>query len=571
MNNVSKRIRNALNNSTYFGVNYMMRCITLTSITNTNADQKYILSHVMANKHLDPFEKAITIVIATKNTEKEIHFTELTDIRRIITEISEAPKPVNAKKQEDIFKALRSLNISLERYPKLMDMIMSNRLEGVLKSTNLFDVIEDIEYLDKNPYLPTKYYPVIRAHLKLLTGYPRNKNLMNEKVWSLFNNSKTNIRTLTSLAWAHMALVSPKYKEDWTEVLEYDAVLRRAGARIQNPVYLATWKKIAWQLEQSDWEDYIGDLLEFTRRTLSDPHITPTIAKMATRAFLQFTNAGYLENKDLMNVHPSHRKNLLPAFTRKQRANGLNMARYSQELLKNAKIRVLCGNAITNRKRKTVGSNNTCEPTRYLYRAFQDRPIGDALDGPALMYTYMNERGFRHVAGYGSKYQYLYKYEIIKPLPLLDLNRGVLCRPTYKTFLEKTGLMNMHGNYAGSDPQPIKAYQEYLYAKRGIMGHVAVAQLDCHRKKVVERSTIISRTKSTRYKPNYSRGVGTITRGLETNQRTRNAFEKNNYQKEIYGNAEVVLYLPKKRREYLRLVEVAKINAKGGLGPWVPV
>lgn len=568
---VSKNLKNALIKSISFRTyEYLFKCIELYPSAN-RAEKQYIISSIEARGVYDPVEKAVTRAMIHRVESKPFTREELGTAEKILGEIFTSRKPVPEKKRDEIWGHLRSLGVSFSIYQSIVREYMTKRLQQYLSLTNFYDAMTEAQYLYKNPDLPAKYYSSVKAHLKLLTGFPNNKNTLNQKAWDLFNNNSSNIKTITTLAYNHVTLLNPKRKEDWIEVLEYDSVLRKAGARIQNPVYLATWKKIMWQLEQYDWEEYIGDIKEFTFRTLQDPQISPGVAKLASRAFLKLYETGELRNDDLMNVAPQYRKNILPTLKRKLRANGLNMARYTKDLLQSAKIRILCANGSSQRKRKSTQNNQACESKSFLYRAFQNKPNGDALEESALMYTYMTERGFRHVAGYGDKYKYLYKYEIIKPLPLLDLNRGMLCRPKYKEFLETSGLVNMDGNYAGSDPQPVKAYQEYIYTKRGIMGHVAVAQLDCHRKKIVQRSTIISRTKSRRYQPNFSRGVGTITRGLETNQRTRNAFVKKNYQKEVYGNAEVVLYLPKKRREYLRLVAIAKINAKGGLEPWAPV
>ena len=275
-----------------------------------------------------------------------------------------------------------------------------------------------------------------------------------------------------------------------------------------------------------------------------------------------------------------------------RRVSELHRARKASELFKKARVRTIGpknfrhvgvrtigfkrtkARTIGTKKTKhagvrTIGSNKS---RVFLYRAYQQKPTGDGLIDCPLMYTYLSDSGYRHVSNFGPQYKYLYKYEVIQPLKLIDLNRGDMCRPEYMDFLKNSGLYNTAGTYK-TDPQPTKEFQEFLIQRHGIMGQISVAHLDCHRKhsslknRRLQPSTIIKGSK--RWRPNESKGVGVFTRSVEYNRRTRNAIQNKEYTKEVAGYPEVVLYSPERRKEFLRLVGYWEINEKGK-GPWKP-
>jgi hypothetical protein len=481
-------------------------------------------------------------------------------------------KPLSSVDRTKALNQLQKFGLNVESVKKYEAEYFRQKIHTFLKTVSPKTVFSQGEYLLKIVHDP-KDIAAIDAHMKMVLQNVAGKNSLNSKYWALYNNNTSNKNVLRNIGYSHAALLNKSDQSAWMDFEEYETSLKKIGAKVQTPVYLAILRGIQRQIDNNEWYEDAIQMGLVVVRVLKNPDIVASVMKLAVNILMFLYHKNELRANQ-MNALPNKILQIArPMINRAKRHLSITMSRNTNYIFQKSKIRVLCTEV--NKKRKSTRNAESPACTTkdsYLFRGFEKMPTGDSLIENDIMYTYMNDRGYRHVVGYGHKYKWLVKYEIIKPLPLIDLNNGDLCRPAYRTYLENHKISSVSA-YAGSDPHPSKDYQLHLFHKRGIMGHIATARLDCHRKHSSlmnggQKSMWARRKLSKKYAPNESRGPGTITRGLESNVRTRLAVETGKYENEVHGSAEAVIYLPEKRREYLRPIKIAKINARGGLDDW---
>lgn len=480
-------------------------------------------------------------------------------------------KPLSSVDRTKALNDLQKFGLNVESVKKYEAEYYQQKIQAFLKSVLPKPVFAQGEYLLKTVHDP-KDIAAIQAHMKMVLQNMEGRNSLNNKYWALYNNNTSNKTMLQNIGYSHAALLNKSDQSAWMDFEEYETLLKKIGAKVQTPIYLAVLQGIQRQIDNDEWYPDTIDMTRVIMRVLKNPDIAASVMKLAVKILMFLYHEDEIRSNQ-MNALPNKIRQITRSMlNRAKRHESIVMSRNTNYIFQKSKIRVLCTEANKKRKSARNADTHTCTTKgTYLFRGFIDMPTGDMLDKNDLMYTYMNDRGYRHVVGYGHKYKWLVKYEIIKPLPLIDLNKGQMCRPAYKTYLENHKIVS-ESDYAGSDPHPSKKYQLHLFNKRGIMGHIASARLDCHRKHSSLRNagqkSMLMRKVSMKYAPNESRGPGTVTRGLESNSRTTLALEEGRYKNEVHGSAEAVIYLPEHRREYLRPIKIAKINARGGLDAW---